>query len=758
MRATTGVSIGLAMVTTALLPACSAITGNRASVQHVPPLTTANHAGYPCLVFANDRTALYLDAATFKLVDIKDSSQDISYVVEPGGELFTLAFLASGMTHTANGAGALRHTYDLVHGDAASSTLNLRFLGCPIGSTGRTCDATVSITLHDGDPILDFGLEVTKDASTTLRDVHFPILSGLGSSLAGSADTDYIVVPGYPTFASPRSTLRSVVPNLGIDASSAEIPGGVCEQMLSYSDGQGNGGLYLAVEDAFSRRKYLQAKPMPGQQSFVAEVVHYPDGTATAAGWTLPYGIALGPVQGDWYDAAKIYRRRLLAQGRVKPIIQRTDLPGWFLDTNVWYQGQDPLSGSDQMAAFVAHLERIRSALGQPYAFHLYLWWKGSAMATGFPDYFPAVPGFAKALTALREKGVELMPYIDLEMFDTSLPRWTTDNAQLWASRDATGGLNPVYAETRPNVNMCAGTQYWQDLMLSCIKTLVQTYGARSVYLDELHYHAPLCYATQHGHADIGGSYLADGYRTIIRRAQAECGLKDLVLTGEHSSETYADLLAGQLVWAGVFPTALPAHEAILKDCTVNFGMQMMKSDLANLDSFAAKIGLQFTQGRQLGWINLDQGDLLGEAFAPQMAFLKSAAQCRGAAQDFLLYGEFLRPPDVSSAGTQTVGWSLAPIGGESQQTIPTVWAAAYRAPNHDLGMVLVNVTSTPRALAIPVNSRDWFVRSGGVYYRSDWRDGAWRQPVRERLGATLSVEVPAYAPTVVRLHEGEIR
>lgn len=414
MRATTGVSIGLAMVTTALLPACSTLTGERAMVQQVPLVTTGSRAGYPCLVLANGQTEFYLDAATFKLIDLRDKTQDISYVVEPGGNLFTVAFLSSGTVLEADGAAAARYTYDVVHGDASSSTLNLHFLDCPIGSTGKTFAATVSITLRAGDPVLYFGLQLVHDAATTRREVHFPTLSGLGSSIAGSAEADYIVVPGYPTFTMPRSALRSIVPDLAIDSTSAEVPGGLCEQMLSYSDGLGRGGLYLAVEDPLSCRKYLRAVPLPGQQSFLAEVVHYPVGTAANSVWALPYPVAFGPIQGDWYDAAKRYRRSLLAQGRVKPLIQRTDLPDWFLDTQVWYQGQDPNAGSDEMAAFGAHLERIRSALGQPYAFHLYLWWKGNAMATGFPEYFPAVPGFAAALASLRAKGVELMPYIDL--------------------------------------------------------------------------------------------------------------------------------------------------------------------------------------------------------------------------------------------------------------------------------------------------------------------------------------------------------
>lgn len=725
-------------------------------------LKIEQHRGHQCLVFSNAKTALYLDASDFTLVDVKDVLQNISYVVKPGSRLFSARFKLSGAVSTANGAGARRCRYVLVKNDKSSSTLQLQFTGCPIGKSGLTSDAMVSITLRTDDPLLRFGLEILNYPSATVREIAFPTLTGLGSSVDGSERTDYLVAPGYPTFHTPRSTFRSVVPKLGVDATSTEYPGGFGVQVLSYNDGLGLGGLYLAAEDASYARKYFESTASKPHDSFMLKVVHYPDGSSANRSRKLPYQVAFGPIQGDWYDAAKIYRRQLLGQRKIKPISQRHDLPDWFLNNHVWYQGQDPKNGSDNMAAFTNRLEDIRAALGMPYAFHLYLWWKGSAMATGFPEYFPAVPGLGDTVSALRDKGVEIMPYIDMEMFDTTIPMWKAENAEKWASRSAKGGLNPVYTEVRPNVNMCESTPYWQHKVAACINTLVKEYGVRSVYLDELQYHPPLCYAKNHAHADIGGSYLADGFRTIITKAKAECGLPDLVLTGEHSSETYADLVSGGLVWASVFTDVMPMYEAILKDCTVPFGMMMMSTDLANMDSFAGKIGFQLVGGRQLGWINLDQGDLLGSAFARQMALLKLAAQCRAAAKPFLLFGEYMRPPDLSSAGMHTVGWSLAPINvvdPETKQvvglqTIPNVMASAYKAPNGDIGIVLVNVTDSSIDLSVPVNESDWGLHPGKNYDISTWANGTWSKPSSVLLGSTLTSTMPPYTPIVIQLHD----
>ncbi len=723
-------------------------------------LQTQFHRGRQCLVFSNGLTALYLDAHEFTLVDIIDLQQGISYVVKPGGTLFSANFKSAGRTLVANGSGAKKYRTELVK-NKASTVLRLKFTGCPIGPGGLSTDAVISITLRTNDPLLRFGLELKNFKKAMVRETAFPTLSGLGSSVPGSDATDYMVAPGYPTFHHPRSTYDSAVPKLGIDASSTEYPGGMSMQMLSYSDGLGHGGLYLAAEDASYSRKYFESSATPKRGSFMMKVVHYPDGKPSQTKRVLPYQVAFGPIQGDWYDAGKIYRKQLLAQGKIKPIAQRHDIPDWFLNTHVWYQGQDSLNGSDHMATLSKRLTDIRTALGMPYGFHLYLWWKGSTMATGFPDYFPAIPGFGEAVTGLRAKGVELMPYIDMEMFDTTIPMWKAENAQKWASRSADGKLNPVYTEMRPNVNMCESTAYWQDKMVSCMKQLVQTYGVRSIYLDELYYHPPFCFSKNHLHEDIGGSYLADGFRKIIKRAKAECGIKQLVLTGEHSGETYADLVAGGLTWASVFTDVKPIHEAILKDCSIPFGQMMMSTDLANMDTFAAKIGWQLVGGRQLGWINLDQGDLLGEQFQRQMAFLKSAAQCRAAAKDFVLFGEYLRPPDTSSSGMHTVGWSLAPINVVNPetnqvvglQTLPKIMGSAYRAVNGDIGIVLVNVTTTAISASVPVNEKDWGLRVGKLYESSRWANGSWSLAGQKRLEATLHEKIPAYSVLVIRLH-----
>ncbi len=85
----------------------------------------------------------------------------------------------------------------------------------------------------------------------------------------------------------------------------------------------------------------------------------------------------------------------------------REDRPArLFLNTNIWFQGQDPNAGSDSMAAFITYCEQIRRISWAALRVSFYEW--GNPPGTfnvNEPDYFPAENGLANAVSTLRGQG-----------------------------------------------------------------------------------------------------------------------------------------------------------------------------------------------------------------------------------------------------------------------------------------------------------------------------------------------------------------
>ena len=269
--------------------------------------------------------------------------------------------------------------------------------------------------------------------SLKLYQLNFPIMRGLASNVPNSENTDYMAVPVYSgrKIKSPR-TKRCANQGLN-DYPSA----GSSLQMLAYVDGQG-GGLYLASYDPKGYRKTFIANPMASKQSFYWHLCHYGDSNRSGT-WMLPYSIICGPFQGDWYDAAKIYRKQFASKVWT-PLYKRKDIAPWFRDLSVWFQGNDWKKDS-RMEKFTNRLVTLRNLLGENYGFHWYIWQKYIAHDYKYPDYFPARPGFKEAVKKAQANGIHVMPYTNMHLFGKDTTQWEAWKGAEMAIRDPDGSI-----------------------------------------------------------------------------------------------------------------------------------------------------------------------------------------------------------------------------------------------------------------------------------------------------------------------------
>ena len=733
-----------------------------------------------CIVLKNEQVSLAIDRTTFSWASMRDETLGIEYVMEPGGPLAQIqltrlpgAWYQSTQHFSVDGLAARKKTFKLEKNEAGQ-VLVLSYGDCPVIPLGGTIDIEIRVSLAPQDTVFRWNLSVINRTGLTLENVLFPTAIGFASSSPGSEMTDYVVrgMTSGAKFMNPRGKYAAVEGDSDGPGSTMSI------QAVVYGDGKTEGGLYLAAEDSKWFRKNFICNPNPGQKSFSWHFTHFADGREEKCLWTLPYTIAFGPFRGDWYDAAKEYRKWVKTQPVFVPLKDRKVIPEWFTKLNVWFQGQDTGPESENMASMVGNLLRIRKELGEDYGWHWYLWQKGRKHDFNYPDFYP-VSGFKEAVATLQDNGVYPMPYINVHPFETQLPMWEQEKASQWAVRNGNYGFfDPtrsvwgrgdyewvfyLNSENRKYVAMCPATDYWQDKMASISGRLVNDEGVDAVYLDQLMVYPYLCYATNHGHPPSGGGdHMAQGFREMIKKIRA-ASKEPIILGGENIGEPYTDLIDYQLTaHSECAPERIPFYQAALKDYTVEIGLFSYTATEKTPEAFMAKQGLCLVQGRQLGWFNFNNMDYdhTTNQLKPDalwfMPYLKTLAAARTAAHDFLFYGELLRPPFLKDLPTKNVRWIMWPNGNpavdDKERAVPVVHAQAYQSPAGDLGLVFSNWTDEDRTVTIEVNQRDWGVVVGQSYQMRTWLNGAWSAPTEQVLGKEITVMVPKLSPLIIQI------
>ena len=126
--------------------------------------------------------------------------------------------------------------------------------------------------------------------------------------------------------------------------------------------------------------------------------------------YELPGDCVLGPFQGDWYDAVRIYRRWAVtapwcAKG---PMIQRDAYAKWFL--NIDYRAMGRMGDhQDQQRKFIK-----RDRFDFPITVtHDYGHFNGWTIHDASPEYFPPTPGsvnYRQVVGELRDRGARVLP------------------------------------------------------------------------------------------------------------------------------------------------------------------------------------------------------------------------------------------------------------------------------------------------------------------------------------------------------------
>lgn len=210
--------------------------------------------------------------------------------------------------------------------------------------------------------------------------------------------------------------------------------------------------LNLATQDPTPNLMHVRVDK--GPEHITWKVAHFPPNiTFAEESYWLPYDCAIGPFDGDWYDAAQIYRKWALAQSWCNkgPLLTRTDVPKWYKEAPfIFYTAiGDSAKGTHSMAknAHIAadHFREYLRWAGMPMPANWYSWkqyvpgmtsynvpfgshrfyhqgrWRGMTPVNVHDGNYPkigSIKEYTEETHKLRTEGGMVCPYVALEIFD----------------------------------------------------------------------------------------------------------------------------------------------------------------------------------------------------------------------------------------------------------------------------------------------------------------------------------------------------
>ena len=519
------------------------------------------------------------------------------------------------------------------------------------------------------------------------------------------------------------------------DSFSQRFPGGSARMMALYDRQSLKDGLYLSLQDTVSTIKDI--------------TFSFGSGHVECSVSGADCDVVAGLFDGDWMDAAQLYRQWALKQKFcLGSRFHKGLTPKWLEETAFWVWNR---GHSDNV---LKEAMDFQQRVGLPVNAYWH-WWHGCPYDEGFPEYLPPREGrehFIEAVRQARAQGVHSVVYMNSIQWGDSTPSFESKGAAEYAARSEDGSTyRTVYQVFSGNglTPMCMATPFWRDTYAALCDTVVSRYGVGGVYMDQASVLYP-CYSPSHGHPVGGGHSWVDSFGELtsqIRRAFPEGS--DAILAGEGSGEDWLPLLDAFLTlppsqerYEGVNNTEpVPLFQAIYHDYAITYGnysslvyppydgLWAAEFRPANTETLLPEeFNMQFRleQARAFTWglqpTLANYHSFLFDSRPREMEFLVDLVKTRSYALDYLLFGVLKGVPCLGGA-QQTIPISRVSIyagrTGDTvrryEKTVGTLLAALWQSPDGNLALAVTNISDEPQRFSLPLDPGRYGLTKGRV-------------------------------------------
>jgi hypothetical protein len=415
-----------------------------------------------------------------------------------------------------------------------------------------------------------------------------------------------------------------------------------------------------------------------------------------------PCKIVLESYQGDWFDAAIMYRDWVRREASWYPRTKigtegRTDTPLWIKELAVWMQYWY------KIPKFPETFQKFQIPLKVPVGIHCYGWHQ-IPFDNDYPHYFPTRKGFKSAVAEIqKDNKFFVMPYINGRIWD----RLDRKNEDWLFTKEALpgvakkedgsclferwGGHEAEGRKVEFGV-MCPDSDIWNNKMRELIFRLSSpqdgkaddegNLGVKAVYVDQIAGEPPvLCYDSSHGHPLGGGTWWVAAQRKIFGKIKSELP-NETALTVECNAEPYIDIFDGYLTWNFQYNNQVPAFAAVYGGAVQMFG-RSYGGGSDHVIAAKMKMAESFVFGEQVGWISpliVDEPE--------KFDYLKKVVALRYQFREFFYKGEMVRPPKLHGNMPRiTADWHFT--DSPTIVTTDIVRTGAWRIPSQKTAILL---------------------------------------------------------------------
>eukprot|EP01052_Picozoa_sp_SAG31_P029775 SAG31_NODE_2990_length_4812_cov_6.899215_2_plen_779_part_00 len=621
---------------------------------------------------------------------------------------------------------------------ADGRTLMLRWHGVPLPTSMQReprLEVIVNITQRTGDrPGVTLRGSVRLAASVTASRICLQsfALPTLGSIPLQSNETDAMFVPyffGHVGQCAGNCKMSLLHSADGMQHEFGYMPNGNSRAMQWFAFWSNSStrqlGLYCAAHDPDSRLQLAlvsgeYAQPDGSGGGAALHWFHIPDdplATLTDKGWTMPYETVLEGFEGDWYDAAQIYREWVLSSARwtrngdVRTRLAAGQFPRSLTTTPLLIESN---TGSPHAHPndTVSSMRSIMDLLDVKEMINWWSSWNQEYFDTKYPQ-FTARQGFAQRIAAMRARGIQVVPYTNGRLFDPSIAKWHSDVAIEHMCNSTVGPYRETYHSTGPAANISfyiadPADDYWVQTFVALAAELKGN-GVNGMYIDQLASYFPQpCFGRASGAP--AGSGWSDGGRKLFNAVSRVLG-PDAPIFSESNSEAYiADLHGNMALYGWERCGFVPGFQAVYSGWTVNAGIMEWpvpnKSDATlktwvtnkpgedestDLKSWMAYSALQLVYGHIPGAMMTEDLLFVLQHSTRALSLWRDMMRLRQHEADFLVFGRMLRPPQPTTKVKTVPLCGNKPLSTFPCCPIPVVLANVYMASNGSIGLVIAN-------------------------------------------------------------------